>query len=71
MSDFNCTTPLEVMSLYFYWTPLEVGLGYRTDAAACLCINGVGCVHTLCASGDKDSIVCQSTKIVLDRLNCH
>ena len=34
VSNFCCTTPLEVMAVFFYWPPLEVGVGYRTGAAA-------------------------------------
>ena len=33
-SNFCCTTPLEVMAVYFSCPPLEVGVGYRTVAAA-------------------------------------
>ena len=57
VSDFCCTTPLEVMALFFSWTPLEVGVGYRTGAAPYLSKTGVGCVNTLCASGGKNSTV--------------
>ena len=27
VSDFCCTTPLEVMALFFPWPPLELGVG--------------------------------------------
>ena len=63
VSDFCSTTPLEVLALFFSCPPLEVDVGYRTGAAACLGMNGVGCVNTLCASGGKDSIVHQFAKI--------
>ena len=64
VNDFCCTKPLEVMALFFSWPPLEVGVGYRTGATACLGMTGVGCVNTLCTSGDKYSTVCQIAKIV-------
>ena len=63
VSEFCCTTPLEVMSFYYYLPHLEVGVGYRTDAAACLGMTGVGCGNNLCASGGKDSTVCQFENI--------
>ena len=63
VSDFCCNTPLKVMALFFPWPPLEVGVGYRTGAAACLGMTGVGCGSTLCASGGKDSTVRQFANI--------
>ena len=48
----------------FSCPPLEVGVGYRTGAAACLGMTGVGCGNTLCASGGMDSTVRQFVKIV-------
>ena len=51
VNEFCCTTPLEFMALLFSWPPLEVGVGYRTGASACLSMTGVGCGNTLCASG--------------------
>ena len=64
VSGFCCNTPLEVITLFFSWPPLEVGVGYRTGADACLGRTGVGCGNTLCDSGGKDSTVCQFSKIV-------
>ena len=64
VSGFCCNTPLEVINLYLYWTPLEVGVGYRSGDDACLCRTGVGCGNTLGDSGGKDSTVCQFAKIV-------
>ena len=63
VSDFWCTTPLEVMAFFFSWPPLEVGVGYRTGAAACLGMTDVGCVNTLCVSGGKYFAVRQFAKI--------
>ena len=40
VSTFFCTTPLEVMAVWFSWTPLEVGLGYLDGATYCLGISG-------------------------------
>ena len=40
-----------------------MGVGYLTDAAACLDMTGVGCGNILCASGGKDSTICQFAKI--------
>ena len=34
VSNFFCTTPLEVMAVCFYFTSLEVGVGYLTGATA-------------------------------------
>ena len=48
----------------FYLPPLEVGVGYRSGAAACLGMTCVGCGNTLCASGGKESTVCQFAKII-------
>ena len=39
MSNFCCTAPLEVMAVWFYWPPLEVGVGYLAGAC-CLGISG-------------------------------
>ena len=64
VNEFCCTTPLEFMALLFSWPPLEVGVGYRTGDSACLGMTGVGWGNTLCASGGKDSTVCQFTNIV-------
>ena len=52
------------MALFFSWPPLEVGVGYRTGADACLGMTGVGCGNNLCASGGKYSTVRQFAKIV-------
>ena len=57
VSNFCCTTPLEVMAVFFSWPPLEVGVGYRTGAAACLDMTGVGCGNKFFASVGKDSTV--------------
>ena len=64
VSNFFCTTPLEVMAVSFSWPPLEVGVGYLTGAAACLGMTGVGCGNIFFASGGKDSTVLQFAKIV-------
>ena len=64
VSYFCCTTPLEVMALFFSFPTLEVGVGYLTGTSACLGMTGVGGGNTLCASGGKDSTVCQFAKIV-------
>ena len=63
VSNFCCTTPLEVMAVFFSLPPLEVGVGYCTGAAACLGMTGMGCGNTLFASGGKDSTVLQFSKI--------
>ena len=57
------TTPLEFMALLFSWPPLEVGVGYRNSASACLSLTGVGCGNTLWASSGKDSTVRQFANI--------
>ena len=44
-SKFCCTTLLGVMAVYFSWSPLEVGVGYRTGATACLGMIGVECAR--------------------------
>ena len=48
---------------FFSWPHLEVGVGYRTSAAACLFLTGVWCGNTLFASGVKDYTVIQFVKI--------
>ena len=53
VSGFFCTTPFEVITLSFSWTPLEVGVGYRIGANACLGRTGVECGNTLGYSGGK------------------
>ena len=63
VSNFCCTTPLEVMDVCFSWPPLEVGVGYRTGATAYLGMTDVECGNTLCASGGKDSTVRQFARI--------
>ena len=65
VNNFCCTTPLEVMAVYFYWPPLEVGVGYLTVATACLGMIGVECGNTLCFLGGKDSSVHQFANIFL------
>ena len=50
------------MAVFFSWSPLEVGVGYRTGAAACLGKTGVGCGNTFFASGVKDYTVRQFAK---------
>ena len=64
VSGFCCNTSLEVITLFFSYPPLEVGVGYRTGAYACLGSTGLGCGNTLCGSGGKDSTVFKFTKIV-------
>ena len=63
MSGFCCNTPLEVITLYFFWPPLEVGVGYRGGTNVCLGRTGVGFGNNFCASGGKDSTVRQFAKI--------
>ena len=48
MSGFFCNTPLEVITLSLSCPPLEVGVGYRSRADACLGRTGVGCGNTFC-----------------------
>ena len=64
VSNICCTTPLEVMAVFFSWPLLEVGVGYRTGADACHGMTGVGCGNSFFASGGKDSTVRQFAKIV-------
>ena len=33
VSTFCCTAPLEVMAMWFSWSPLEVGVGYHAGAS--------------------------------------
>ena len=63
VSNFCCTTPLEVIAIFFSWPPLEVGVGYRTSTAVCLAMTGVGCGNTIFDSGGKDYTVLQFAKI--------
>ena len=63
VSNFCCTTPLEVMAVFFSCPPLEVGVGTRTGVTACLGMIGVECGNTLCASGGKYYTVRQFANI--------
>ena len=47
----------------FFWLPLEVGVGYRTGAATCFGMPGVGCGNYFFASVGKDSTVLQFSNI--------
>ena len=54
MSGFCCNTPLEIITLFLSWPPLEVGVCYRTKSDDCLGMTGVGCGNNSCGSGGKD-----------------
>ena len=59
VSVFCWTTPLEVMVVWFSWSPLEVSVGYLFGATSCLGMSGgTGFL------GGLDSSVCQSANIV-------
>ena len=45
VSTFCCTAPLEVMAVWFYWPPFEVGVGYRASAS---CLGMSGAIGFLC-----------------------
>ena len=59
VSTFFCTTPLEVMTVYFSLPPLEVGVGYLTGSTDYLGMSAVECGDTVGSS------VCQFSNIVL------
>ena len=63
-SNYCSTTPLEVMAVCFSWSPLELGVGYRTGATSCLGMIGVECGNAVCALGGKYSSVRQFANIV-------
>ena len=59
VSTFCCTTPLEVMAVWFYWPPFEVGVGYLSGAS---CLGMSGDIGFLCG---MDSIVHPFVNIAL------
>ena len=58
------TWSTKIITLFFFWPPLEVGVGYRGGTNVCLGRTGVGFGNNFCASGGKDSTVRQFSKIV-------
>ena len=64
VSGFCCNTLLEVITLYLFWPPLEVGVGYRGGTYSYLGRTGVECGNIFCDSGGKYSTVRQFENIV-------
>ena len=65
VSNFCCTTLLEVMAVFFSCPPLQVGVGYLNGATSCLGMHGVECGNTVCIVGGKDYSVRLFAKNIL------